>query len=276
MGSGFQAVGEVALVIYNSWMFILDCESLSTALKSFEAAIGISRDQFQKAYTGLNLDDLAKGKPDMENDMADLLLSEVTDKRAKDVLFDQVVWFHGTRLFNDQSPFQHGLHPLGEAIDEIWDQLGKIAFRHHVSTEEWNRFRDDVGDSQSANLYKSKISNKALHGPYGVLLCDALLVPGQFGIWPYLQKPEIIDDICICVNEKLGVSLSEDYMNSTCPAVVKFTDNHLNVSTLDAALIYIYASISGWPMNGCTTNYDATGSAIDASRIISVKYIQYK
>jgi hypothetical protein len=260
--------------LYCLHMSVLDCESVETTYHCLEYALGMGRDDIESAFAGLDIDRFYEENSQCVTDPVHLVFSVVTGGLPPFRAFDTTCWFHLTRATKENT-FEQGILPLGEALDSIWDSLYELV-RRRISVSEWRYFRRNLGDSDSAHLYRTKVENPEHWGPYAVLIRDGAFRPDEMGNHDYLRVPEIIEDICMCFASAHGFDLLEAYRKSTKPCIVKFVDDETRQDCTRTALFYLYTVYSQRELSHLSNNcFDSRGKSIPKEHILSVEYPDY-
>jgi len=252
---------------------ILDCDTLDSMYNSLELIIGISEEEVTELLD-FDMEDFYKTNPRFYETGDALLLSKLKQKFKTNIQIDQTCWFHLTRTF-EANDWHEGILPLQMMTSRIWESLFGLV-GNGFSQKEWLAFQKDVESSfenHSAHLYRLKVANKLLWGPYAMLIKDIAFRAKEIGNHDYLMVPEIIEDICICFEERYGYNLLDKYIKSTCPCIVKFSSNGGKASYIGIVLNYLYNLYHGSEMSiYCNTCFDNNGELVKANNI---HYIQF-
>ncbi len=255
-------------------MSVLDCESVETTYDSLQTILGMSRNDIEGVFDGLDIDRFYEERPDSLIEPDELVFSAVTNGLPPIGAFDRVCWFHLTRTVENNA-FRRGILPLGECIGAIWDSLYQTA-QDHISVGEWNHFRQDLGSSESADLYREKVGNPFHWGPYGILIRDVAFKANEMGSHDYLLVPEIVEDICRCFAATYDVDLLKAFCENTKPCIIKFIHDETRQGYTKAALYYLYSIYSRRRLSlFCNPCFDAKGEPIPKKQILKIEFTAY-
>ena len=255
-------------------MIVLDCESLDSTYDSVQSIFRLTRQAIDRVFATLDVERFYRENRDYPRDAPHLLLEKISAQSSCAIQFDAVCWFHLSRAPSADS-FRNGIFPLREQLDAIWDYLRSLV-GSVISNEDWNRFRNKMGNSPSADLYHMKVNDAFHWGPYGVLVRDAALRPTQIGNHDYLRIPEIVEDISLCFEEQYGFDLCSAFIQNSQPVIVKFIDKDPHHRCLPPALYYLYSRFHGEALSlACNTCFDGRGERIRADQIRSVEVPNY-
>jgi hypothetical protein len=255
-------------------MKVLDCETTDSTYDSLEQILGTGRSRLESVFEGVDVERFYRDNPRHPQPPEDLIFSEVRKVATLSGNYDRTCWFHLTRT-TLTNKFEQGILPLGQCLDSIWDLLYSLA-RKHVSAEEWDEFRHDMGPHHHAGLYGMKASDPMHWGPYALLTRDHAFNSEEIGNHDYLAAPEIVEDICICLTEKHGFDLLAAFMKKTRPCVVKFFDAPRD-GCVQTAVYHLYNAYRGHRCSmQCNTCYDGEGVPVPPERIMRVEFPKYR
>ena len=224
---------------------------------------------------GFNLDHYYEKHPDFCGDPSHLFLN-LFNKDFKNSSNSKTFWFHATRVFPADHPFKDGVLPLQNIIEKIWKNIFSIA-KTKISESEWIKFKEDLEKNYSnhfAMLYRLKLNDSIHGGPWAFLVKDLISKTREMGNHDYLRVPEIVEDICICFDEKYNENLQELVFQSTKPCIVKFIDNGLTPLNLGTVLYYLYSCFHKLDFNlYCNNIYDGKGVEVKSEAIYKVEYV---
>ncbi|MDA1786280.1 hypothetical protein PDL07_26885 [Bacillus cereus] len=258
-------------------MKILDCTTESTMYESLESILGLSKQEIQKFFSDFKSNFHLYENPD-DNPKDKLLLEQIKKLIGKsDINYDRTVWFHGTRTNND---FKDGILPLGDIIENIWDDLYKLV-QKEISLEKWTEFRRHVENSldvAGAYHYNQKINSPKEWGPYGLLIREITFIPPEefsdIGNHDYLKIPEIIEDICIEFEKQYNLQLEERFKNNSSRCIVHFYTFDTKETYIGSALLYLYLCFHDFKMeNDCSISFDGKGVKVPSEHILSVELL---
>lgn len=254
-------------------MKTLDCETRDTTYTSLEDILGVSKSAIDAIFQQLNIEQFYEDHPDSAIEPRDWLFSNISPIPLSTVRLDRVYWFHLTRVPKSTTFLNNGLLPLGQAIDAIWNFL-HLLVETKISKEEWAGFRKNLTLSHHARLYRMKIGNPMLWGPYAILVKEVAFNPQEIGNHDYLRTPEIVEDICLCFQEKYGIDLLMLYMANSIPCIVKFMDDIPQNDYVTTALYYLYACYHRHELSlYCNTCLDSRGISVKPERIAKVEWL---
>ncbi|MCM3920140.1 hypothetical protein ND748_00315 [Frankia sp. AiPs1] len=228
-------------------MLYLDCHTPASALRSLTAAFHVREDVLVRAIRERSMEGDFTGEH--EEQAVKAFLSEV-NVEFDSTRFGGAYYFHGTRSFDPDSFLREGILPLGQVIERIWSSLYEL-IGDRITERDWQRFRADLegsGSGHSGFLYRHKVSNASLHGPYALLVRGNHFNPGAIGCHDYLATPEIVQDI----GRSFGHNLQEAFEAASKKCIVKFRSPDVGKAAVIAAFWYVYSAIrsdhdpAGW------------------------------
>jgi hypothetical protein len=176
--------------------------------------------------------------------------------------------FHRTRIFDPDEIVQHGLLPLSQLIDGLWDRMGQLA--PEVAPERFAALRRTVEEGHvDALSYRARMKLATRDdGPHGALVRDVLLDPSS----NFVRIPE---NICFAARGVLGVDLEPRYERVTMSCIVEFSVAPDDLDqALAAACWYVEATLRDGadPTAGDTHwNYNGNGVAVPPGDIVAVE-----
>jgi hypothetical protein len=255
---------------------ILDCSSLQSTQLSLGQILEIPSSHILEALTHFDLGQFCVEHQSDDRKPGIILLEEVFNVDAGTKIPEGILWFHGTRVINPESFGVNGIRPLSNQLDRIWIDLFSIV-NHYVHQQEWETFREAVETTHpghSANLYRMRIQDTLLWGPYAVLVRDVLVNPTKFESVDYLNTPEIIEDIGRCFHERTEHDLLSAFQQRSHACIIKFYDNTPRPDSVPIALHYLYCITQDRDLfPGCNTCFDGNGHLIQPHQIIEVEVI---
>lgn len=249
-------------------MKILDCHTFDSALLTLSRIIDTDPNALMEKLRSFKTDEW----PDAPR--CYLWQQLVGEDRP----FDGVDWFHLTRVMSPDSFRQSGILPLNEMLEPIWAMIFDLIGERLTAVNK-DRFRVEVesagDDSHSAWLYQLKVNDSIHWGPHGMLVRDAAFRASDLSNHDYLAAPEIIEDICTCYAEWHGKGLLTDFYARTKPCVVKFRAGNDRPDALQAALMYLWATVQGQELcREGNTCFDAHGQRILPDQIVGIETIE--
>lgn len=140
-------------------------------------------------------------------------------------------WFHGTRIINIDSFFEHGLKPKSEAYKTLTPLLKDLA----------SDIEDKKSSSSSFSLSKmGKACLGADEGPFATLFKQK----AQHKDYPFHLMPEAVEDIAeglVGANHPL---VTDKFFSISRPALVEFT-GHADDRELISSLYYLHQITHG-------------------------------
>lgn len=250
-------------------MVVLDCESLDSTYESVQSVFGLTRQAIEHVFASLDVEKFYSENRGYPYDAPHLLFEKIKAEASCHIQFDAVCWFHLSRVPSPLS-FENGILPLGEQVEAIWDLLRKIVGKRS-SDSEWAEFRQEMGDSHSAFLYRMKLNDPDHWGPYGMLVRDVAFSQTNLGSH-YLTIPEIIEDISLCFADQFGFDLRSEYIQNSQPCIVKFIDENPHPRCLPPALYYLYSTFQGETLSlSCNTCFDGGGKRVGPQQILRIE-----
>lgn len=264
-------------------MKILNCEDLENTYKSLEEILGIKEFQFRLLFDDINIEGFYK-REELFTKVRSLATSEE---------FDCVYWFHATRV-PLTTDFSQGILPLQEVIELIWDFLYSLV-KTDISSETWNEFKkymnspkvsqrnDDFG--VRVMVFQQRTKKNHLCGPYASLIKDYILSSSGESYRKYLNKSEIIEDICICFDAIHNIDLKKKYQEHSKPCIVTFRNCFTNTNVVEeirnkekylaTAVYYLYSNHKKNEIDGSNfSDFDNKGVLVKQSDIIKVECIE--
>ncbi|MEV0271514.1 hypothetical protein AB0H43_22275 [Hamadaea sp. NPDC050747] len=249
-------------------MITLNCRTFDDCLASLASATDVAPAVLLHAMRDHEPDSVPADQDPWEAFPRDVLATVGID--IAKVAFDDCVYFHGTRTLDSDSFLREGILPLGLVIDRLWEAL--LGLCPDVSDAEWAALRartQTTDPSHSAELYRLKTQNPALHGPYASLVREHVLYP-IVGQHDYLASPEIIEDIARCS----GFDLQHRFDTAATMCIVAFRSTQLSPSAVDSAVNYAYAKARGEKIGMSSVDgYDCRAEPVAAHDVISVELI---
>lgn len=248
-------------------MKILDCETIDSTYSSIEQILGYDRKKLNDFFD----------KYDVLNDVNVKLMSsekriyKALKAKLKTTTFscDGLYWFHLTRTSQGEQ-FTDGLLPLPNAIKRLWPLLYTLS--NNFSIKEWGAFikhaeTNDIGISMTR--YKKKLKDKNHWGPYAIMVRETAFLNFNH----YLEKPEIVEDICNEFTKKYKIDLLKAFQENTKPCIVKFFDENFKEEYLGIALNYLYRSHKKICLaDTCDYCFNGKGVGVPYKKIINIEF----
>lgn len=261
-------------------MKVLDCESIESMYASMKSILGLTRATLESVFDSIDLEAIYGMNPSPRIPANEYLLSEIVKRSSPESLsFDCIHWFHLTRTV-DGNDFKDGILPLGQCIDSIWDFLYAL-LDGKLSTQDWDNFQANEitsGKNHYSYLYCLKTGDSTYWGPYALLIRDTAFNQDELHNHDYFRVPEIVEDICIVLQERHGVDLLPVFTEKTRPCIVKFVDDNAKSYCLGRALYHLYHVRKGdrcAPVSPCSTGFDGKGKKIPKNRILKIEFPDY-
>ena len=258
-----------------SVILILDCESVDTTALSLERIIGIAGSEITRKIGNLDLEKHYENHPDEELSAPDLVFQQVVGRPPSKFRYDETRWFHLTRSLSTEA-YSSGIKPLGTMTDFLWNQLFLLV-SDWLAPKEWEHFREDVETtltSHHARLYRLKTSDSFHWGPYAMLVREAAFRAVEMGNHDYLRAPEIVEDICICFQERFKFNLLDLFTFRAQPLIVKFGSSLIKPYYLATAMYYLYTVYHGNQLSIHTnTCYDGKNTVVAPNDIVYCELI---
>lgn len=255
---------------------ILDCSSRQSTQLSLGKILDIPSTHLLEKLLAFDLDQFCLEHQSDGRKPAVILLEEVFNVDAHTRIPESISWFHGTRVLNPESFRTNGIRTLSNQLDQIWIDLFSIVV-YSINQQEWEAFRramETTHPGHSANLYRMKTRDILHWGPHAVLVRDVLVNPERFESVDYLNSPEIVEDICLCFQERHGRDLLPAFQQQSHACIVKFNDNTPRPDSVPIALHYLYCTTQNRDLfPGCNTCFDGNGHLIQPHQIIEIEAI---
>src|SRR5664280_2495592 len=250
---------------------LLDCESADSAFASLELILGISRSAIETTLDAFDLNEVyERNSSRMERDEY-VYRRVVGDRKVRPEQSVATCWFHLTRVLPPVD-FGEGILPLHDRVDAIWEQLFRLQKR--VDAAEWSRYRQDMGDSDSAYAYCLKaLGRRELHGgPFAVLVRETAFHAKEMHNHDYLRWPEIVEDITRAFQKRYGYDLPAAYRSAAHPCIVKFRDAAFTTQHLYTTLAYLYERRHGHEFFRANYCFNGKGLPITGDRILRIEF----
>lgn len=258
-------------------MKVLDCESIDSTYDSLGRLFDVQRETLELTLDKIDLGGYPGYPVPTEKYLFDLVGQKLSPKNP--IFFDRICWFHLTRTL-EMNAFEDGILPLGEQINSIWEFLYTL-LDGKLSRAEWDDFRANemaLSENHYAYLYRMKTGDPAYWGPYALLIKDTAFKPNELHNHDYFRVPEIVEDVCIVLQELHGMDLLPVFLEKTKPCIVKFVDDDVKSYCLEAALYHLYHLRKGdgcAPLSNCSISFDGKGKTIPKERIFKREFPNY-
>jgi hypothetical protein len=237
---------------------ILDCSSYESTKKSLSEMFHTTERALLSVLVSVDNDgEIAYGTLE-ENVYSSVChtLGEPYDKM-------EVLWFHGTRVEDENSFYQHGILTKGKVREKLQARLVSLC----------------SGLEQSgSNPFRLSMSGKACindEGPFAFLIKDvAIKAPGANH--NYTEAPEMVQDIAGGLLGKNYSLLVDRFKEVTSPFIVSFTSEPKG-GEVSRALLYLKLIEDGESEieAGSAANkfFNSHGEAISADRIRNIEKV---
>ena len=241
---------------------ILDCQTNTSALATLSAIVGIAPKRLCEHLAGFKGDDWPDDPPRY-------LWREIV---GGDREFEGVYWFHLSRVLDPNAFRRLGILPLNNMIDQIWLMLSELA-GGDISASDKAQLPSCINTGgHSGFLYKLKVDDRVHWGPYAMLVRDAALSPGELMNHDYLETPEIVADICDCINQRFGVDLLPRFCEASHACIVKFVGPPDRPDVLPIAMMYLWAMQHNAGLGSSSnTCFDGHGERVRPNQIVDVE-----
>lgn len=250
---------------------MLDCTNYESARSSLAAQFGCSSEDL--ANWLLSTDWEAQWEIH-SHDMpfSDYLYEKAIEDFRHEPAFEKVAWFHLTRTHPDNE-FTHGILPLGQVINPIWEIL--IAGLRDTLQQEQLRELKSKGTIDFQ--YNLKSPNPIHWGPFGVLVRETAFAPREVAAHDYLRLPEIIEDICNGYRRIYDISIHEEVIAFLRPCIVKFqADSETGYirNCIRAAICYTLCRSLKKPLNhNVSACFDGNGHPVPRHDILKIEFL---
>jgi len=183
--------------------------------------------------------------------------------------------FHGTRARRPEDLLRGGIPPMPEALDDIWAELGLLAY--DVADQWWSELRADMEAAQAAPpIYRLRVGAGRRHGPFGHLLLGALLSPRDYGPDRLALVPAVVHDICCAARERFGIALLERYLAHSVPCAVEYVIRPADTrDALAAAAWYVASARTGQRSPWANWQHDMGGHPVGPMDIVCVRALDH-
>jgi hypothetical protein len=214
----------------------LDCETPESTALSIARILGLSVREMESLLNEVSDGDYPVNI-DMGLDHWLPMIGKLAGRELEDMESGCTFWFHATRI-NDFGSFRSGIHPLTRQVDEVWKWLHFLV-ADRISADEWRRFRRRTERDHYGHSEMVHDAWMAATGPFGFLIAEASLSPGETGNHDYFNVSELVEDISSCFKHEFGFSLKDLHHAATKPALIKFKTKGIKAYRLGAAVDYL-------------------------------------
>lgn len=257
---------------------ILDCQDEKAALTSVASYFGQPAEIISDIITSVNFSSLHEREADRYDYFTDFLFEYFSKKFGVGTI-DQIMWYHLSRSLNPES-YYNGILPLNEILHQLQSDLYCLT-KDRISNEEWIEICNGKGAGFRKTRFDSKRKCRDHYGPYAMLVREIAFNSNQVGNHDYLRIPEIIEDMCMGMENEYGIDLIGKYIEKSIPVITKFRkvviDHGKDKNYIGTALCYLYCKLNNKRLSlTCNTCFCGYGEGIKAEDIISVDVLKGK
>lgn len=257
---------------------ILDCQDEKTALISVADYYGQPVDVISNIIKSVNFSSLHKREVDRYDYFTDFLFEYFRKKFGVGTI-DQIMWYHLSRSLNPER-YYNGILPLNEILPQLQSDLYCLV-KDRISNEEWIDICNGKGAGFRKSRFDFKRECKDHYGPYAMLVREIAFNSNQVGNHDYLRIPEIIEDMCMGMENEYGIDLIGKYIEKSMPVITKFrkvvSDHGKDKNYIGTALCYLYRKLNNKALSLiCNTCFCGYGEGIKAEDIILVEVLKGK
>jgi hypothetical protein len=244
---------------------ILRCGDLTDAGVTIAALYGVSREVLEQILPVA----AERAQDDQTGPIGALPAMVAAELRRDPVKPAKIHYFHGTRSWDPKQFLRQGLRPFDQVLEALWQEIGLLV--PELSDAKLRVLRNDLMAGETDQPTYSGRVEQLDHGPFGHLLRDVFLSPGDYGSVDYLAGAEIVIDICRAIEQRTGLEATSRYRHATTPCVVEFwVATRQCDGALAAALWYLAAGLREQQTSHANWTYCADGQAVPADEIVSV------
>lgn len=257
---------------------ILDCQDEKTALISVADYFGKSPLIIDDLIKNVDFNSLHERVVDKYDYFTDFLFEYFRNKFGVGTI-DLIMWYHLSRSLNPES-YYNGILPLDEILPQLQSDLYCLV-KDEISIYEWEKICNGKGAGFRKNRFDLKRECKDHYGPYAMLVREIAFNSNQVGNHDYLRIPEIIEDMCMGMENEYGIDLIGKYIEKSIPVITKFrkvvSDHGKDKNYIGTALCYLYCKLNNKKLSLiCNTCFCGYGEGIKAEDIISVEVLKEK
>lgn len=256
---------------------ILDCQDINSTLQSLADYFGQSQTTIKRLLIDTDFDFLYEKNADRYGyDYFTDYLYDCFKLQFGERVVDEVVWFHLTRTMRPES-YYNGILPLNEILPQIQSDLYDIVGDRICKTD-WNSICKNGAPGYRQWRYQSKKRDKIHYGPYAMLVRGIAFGADEVGNHDYLKMPEIIEDMCMGIEEIYGFDLIDEFYKKAKSVIVKFREKPKTQDKIPdyigTMLCYLYCSWNKQRLGlYCNTCYSGKGKAISQKNIVTVEVL---
>jgi hypothetical protein len=244
----------------------LSCESLSSALTSAGALLGVSPGDLERRLLAVS-DELLTPSP--RNGWADpdeALLHEALGVRFSTLPpVPGVLWFHATRA-EPGATFSEGLLPTDQVAPRLEARLRELA--RNVERE-----ASPCIDSGGLGRLQDKLRGGALAGPFAFLLRDVAANPSTARDFT-CQVPEVVEELALWIDAAQSAGICAAYRDVTRRCIVTFVARQQRSKVLARAVYYAHLKLRGVDPEPANANFVGNGQPVPGADIIRVEFLE--
>lgn len=237
---------------------ILNCTNYDTALESLANIFNVSKSVIISVLEGVNPFHNLSQPP--EDSLYDHMCSEIGEPSHS----INVIWFHGTRIEDENLFREHGILTKTEARRFIEPRLREMA---------------DGLESGGSNPFSMSLSGK--HGPHDegpfAFLIREVAIKAPSPYHNYLDAPEIVEDMAGIFLGQNYQQLVDRFKSVTKPCVVSFLAEPKGYE-LPHVILYVKLVLDGEMEldagSAANTFFDSEGIVVSPERIQNVELIK--
>ncbi|WP_413616365.1 hypothetical protein MRB56_08715 [Halomonas cupida] len=236
---------------------ILNCTNYDTALESLAKVFNVSKSAIISVLEDVNPYDHLSQSPE------DVLYDHMCNEIGEPSRSLKVIWFHGTRIEDENLYSKHGILTKTEARKFIEPRLRKMA---------------DGLERRGSNPFSMSLSGKdGPHdeGPFAFLIREvAIKAPSP--CHNYLDAPEIVEDLAGIFLGQNYQQLVDRFKSVAKPCVVSFVADSKGYE-LPYVILYVKLVLDGEAEldagSAANTFFDAEGVVVPPERIHNIELI---
>lgn len=243
----------------------LNCESLSAALTSAGALLGVSPIDLERRLLAVEDDLLAPSSRNHWADPHEALLHETMGVQLPTLPpVPAVLWFHATRA-EPGATFAEGLLPTDQVLPRLEARLRDLA---RTVTEQGPPCIDQGG---LARLH-GKRRGGGLAGPFAFSIRGVAANPSTARNFTR-QVPEVVEELALSIAPDRSAGICAAYRDVTRRCIVTFVAREQPAKLLARALYYAYLELRGIDPEPANTNFAGGGQPVPGADIIRVDFL---
>jgi len=243
----------------------LNCESLSAALTSAGALLGLSPVDLERRLLAVRDERLAPSARTEWADPYETLLRETVDVQLSTLApVPAILWFHATRA-EPGATFSEGLLPTDQAAPRLEARLRELA---RNVTEEGS----PCIDRGALVRLHDKLQGGGLAGPFAFLIRDVAVDPSLARNFTR-QVPEVVEELALSIDPARSAGICAAYRGVTRRCIVTFVTRQQPAKLLGRALYYAYLEMRGVDPEPANTNFVGDGRPVPGADIVRVDFL---